>query len=257
MLIRSVCVAVCLLFTVLPAQAKEKLILDAAAQADALRGAKVEIWRVESSGERKLAHKGGADKALRGEVELPDGAYEIYIEDQQTGLIHRLDNQGKGFKIGKGKPSTVDTTEFVQRIQEIKNKDEQERPAKAEALKQHKGKRSVFAVEEPAGDTAAAATADSAVGAPVGAPGEPEVHAPGELLVKFQPATTLADRYRLMLEIEGESRSKLQALAVYRVKLSDQADLPAIIRTYANDPRLKYMEMNMVVSVPEPVEEGR
>lgn len=226
-----------------PASAKEKLILDAAdTNSDALRGAKIEIWRVESSGERQLAQKDSADKAHRGEVELADGAYEIYLEDPRTGLIYRQNNQGKGFKIGKGKPVRVDTAEFVQRVREIKEKDKQERSAKIEALKQYKGKRSVLAVERPAGDPAA----DSSIA--------PEVHAPGELLVKFQPATTLADRYRLMQEIEAESRSKIQALDVYRVKLSDHADLPAIISTYADDPRLKYMEMNMVVSVPEPVE---
>jgi hypothetical protein len=210
----------------------------------------MEIWRLEPSGEGKLAHKGGADKTLGEGLALDEGAYEIYLEDKRTGLIYRLDDHGKGVKITKGKPAKIDASGFGARIREIQEKDAAEHPAKEEVLKRAKGKRAVFAVEEPGEQGTWASAADEA-----GA-GD-EVHAPGELLVKFQPDTTLADRYQVMTALEAEARSKLDQLDVYRVKVSDAADLQALIQQFADDPRLKYMEMNMMVSVPEPVEEGR
>lgn len=52
-------------------------------------------------------------------------------------------------------------------------------------------------------------------------------------------------------------RSKLDALDVYRVQVGDSTDLQGTVQSFADDPGLKYMEMNMVVDVPEPVGEGR
>lgn len=232
------------------AQAKEKLILDAGgADAEALRAARIEIWRLEPSGEPTLAHKDGTGKALVEGLALEEGAYEIYLEDKRTGLIYRLDDHGKGVKITKGKPAKIDASGFGARIREIQEKDAAEHPAKEEVLKRAKGKMAVFAVEEPGEQGLGARVADET------GTGD-EVHAPGELLVKFQPDTTLADRYEVMTALEAEARSKLDQLDVYRVKVSDTADLPALIQQYAGDPRLKYIEMNMMVSVPEPVGEG-
>lgn len=246
MLTRLSLVAMIFLVVTDPALAKEKLVLEAAgSDAETVARAKIEIWRVDPSGERMLAHQGGADRAVREGLDLADGSYEIYLEDQETGLIFKIDDLGKGLKIGKGKSANVDTGEFVGRIRETKDKDKTEQGAKSELLSRHKGKKSVYAVEEPAAD------------APGGAAPEEELHAPGELLVKFQPDTTLADRYAVMQELDAESRSRLVPLGVYRVKVSDATDLQALIQQFADDPRLKYVEMNMVVSVPEPVEEGR
>jgi len=243
-------ICIFLFLIAIPAQAKEKLILDAAgAGADALRGARIEIWRLEPSGERQLAHKDGADRMLSAELALEEGAYEIFLEDKRTGLIYRLDDRGKGVRLSKGKAARIDASGFGARIREIVGKDAAERPAKQEVLKSAKGKRSVFVVEEPASTGAAGVTEGYAAVS--------DVHAPGELLVKFQAGTTLADRYQVMTALEAEARSKLDQLDVYRVKVSDAADLQAVIQQFADDPRLKYIEMNMMVSVPEPVVEGR
>jgi len=47
---------------------------------------------------------------------------------------------------------------------------------------------------------------------------------------------------------------KLGPIGVYRVRVAEEADLEELIRAHADDPRLAYVELNQVVSVPEPVE---
>ena len=37
------------------------------------------------------------------------------------------------------------------------------------------------------------------------------------------------------------------------MKVGEETDLEQVIEAYADDPRISFMEMNMVVSVPEPV----
>jgi len=48
-------------------------------------------------------------------------------------------------------------------------------------------------------------------------------------------------------------RTKLRQLDLYRVKVDEQADLEALVERFSDDPRLKYIEPNGLVSVPQPV----
>jgi len=215
---------------------------------------RVEILDVGKQ-QQRLAFKSDAGKIPADGISLGAGTYHVYVEDRETGLIVRLDKAGAGYVLKDEGVVNVEAGDIVARVRAVKDKDATERHANAEKLKQRPvkvkerpRKTKTGAPEAPAGPDASA-VAD----APPAPTEAEEEHAPGELLLKFQPGTTLADRYDIISELSAESRSKLDQLDVYRVKVSDAVDLPAVIAQFADDPRVKYMEMNMTVSVPEPV----
>lgn len=212
-----------------------------------MRNVRIEV--LESDGKKaKVVFRNDATKIPNEGISLPQGNYQVYLEDKETGLIVPLDADGKGHPVKEKGVVRVDAADIGRKVREIKDKNITERHDKSEHLKQHKGKKAVFAVvgESSAGDEPAA-----------GQGVQEQDYAPGELLIKYQPDTTLADRYRFIQELKAENRSKLDVLDVYRVKVSEATDLQATIKRFADDPRLKYMEMNMVVDVPEPVGESR
>jgi len=62
-----------------------------------------------------------------------------------------------------------------------------------------------------------------------------------------------ARRYARLQELASESRTNLRQLEVYRVKVDEEADLEALVERFSDGPRLKYIEPNGLVSVPQPV----
>jgi len=222
---------------------------------------RVEILDVGKQ-QQRLAFKSDAGKIPADGISLGAGTYHVYVEDRETGLIVRLDKAGAGYVLKDEGVVNVEAGDIVARVRAVKDKDATERHAIGEKLKQrplkkkqHTPKTKTGAPDAPiAPENSAAPDASTAPQAPAEIE---EEHAPGELLLKFQPDTTLADRYDVISKLSAESRSKFDQLEVYRVKVDEATDLPALVKQFADDPRVKYLEMNMTVSVPEPVEEGR
>ncbi|MBI5445997.1 MAG: hypothetical protein HY900_32885 [Deltaproteobacteria bacterium] len=78
---------------------------------------------------------------------------------------------------------------------------------------------------------------------------------PGELLIRFAPDAGLAARYAFLKELGAEPREKFRGLDLYRVRVSERADLDRLIAAHRGDRRILYIEKNPVVSVPKPQEQ--
>ncbi len=232
------CLSLCALLSFAPqAWAAGSLSLDfAGVPQGQVKNIQVEVWRTDGPKSEKAFRGKGADVPSEG-LSLPAGKFKVYMEDEETGLIQLLDDKGKGFHVKNGQGVTVPAVGLIEKSREIKDKDKSERE---EIMRNHppKGK-GALAVGD--GDAIVEGGSD---------------YAPGELLIKFTPETSLADRYQVLVDLAAENRSKLQALAVYRVKVNEEADLAQLIQSHAGDPRIKYIEMNQAVSIPTPVTEG-
>jgi len=213
----------------------------------ALGRVRAEVVRTGAEGGLgEVAFRGDAGELFARGIELSEGAYRVYLEDPETGLIVLVEPQGpgkgRGQEVKGGKPVQVTVRGFSERVREVKDKDRAEKRAWAE---KGKGKRpGTLALGDEPGEPGEP---------PEGA--EPEDHVPGDLLLKFGPgAEGLAERYGFFQELHAEPRVKLGPIGVYRVRVAEETDLQAIIDAHADDPRLAYVELNQVVSVPEPVE---
>lgn len=212
-----------------------------------LKHVRVEVLRLEGK-KARVAFRNDAAKIPRDGLSLPPGDYQVYLEDKETGLIVPLDAAGPGLRVRAQGVVRADANDFDRKAQEIKDRNRAERSVKIERLQRHQGRRAVFAAagEPAAGDEPQAGPEDV----------REQDYAPGELLIKYQPETTLADRYRFIRELKAENRSKLDQLDVYRVRVDEATAVPEAIQRLAADPRIKYLELNMVVGVPDPVESG-
>lgn len=235
-----------------PALAGGTMKLDfSGAPPEKMQSLRIEVLEV-SGKKANVAYKSDATKIASEGVDLKPGSYRVYLEDRETGLIVRVDERGAGFKVKENGRVDVDVPDLGTKIKAVKDRDRTERQAVAEQLKQ----RSVKFRKGGGSSDHGAPSGPSAPGAPKEGGFEAE-HASGELILKFQSDTNLADRYDVISALGAENRSKLDKIDVYRVKVSEAADLQALIQQFADDPRVKYLEMNMTVSVPEPIEEGQ
>jgi hypothetical protein len=226
-----------LLFLAMPAFADGTLRLDipGVQGAGTLKKVNAEVYRVTGD-KLEVVYQGSAFDLVKKGIDLSPGTYRVFIEDEDTGLIVPLDNEGQDFVLGENETLSVGAPELEGKVKKIKDKDKKERKTIDE--KKGKGPPSTLAVD----------------GEEEGGTGEEWI--PGNLLIKFASGATLAERYQLIAEIGGEARDKLPGLGVYRVQVSEEADLEAIIAAYKDDPRVEYMEMNMIISIsPPPVDE--
>lgn len=83
---------------------------------------------------------------------------------------------------------------------------------------------------------------------PSGEAQSPGEFVPGELLVKFQPGTSLADVDRALSAVGARIFGTFPLdLQLFQVKLPDGADLDQISRVFQASPSVKYVEKNWIV----------
>jgi hypothetical protein len=143
-------------------------------------------------------------------IELPAGRYRVYVEEPRTGLILAWPEDPKGLELADGKSSTAELSLHGAA-------EELERRSRAER-------------ERPSGRA-----------------GD---HVAGELLIRFSPASGLAQRHAFLRALGAEPREKVSGLEIYRVRVAEGADLDRLIAEHGKDPRVLYIEKNQVVSVP-------
>ena len=259
-------VAVLLLIASSVSAAEEMTVDFGDVPAAKLKGIRVEVLEI-SVAKPTVAFRDDASKIPQVGLALPSGTYKVYFEDKKTGLILPQENAGVGYTIaeqGRGLTLGVERAQSVvsaaglsEMVSAIHEKDKAERKDRHDARKLRLEERRLAAApgkDPQVGGHSPRALEDQTSAAQ--ATSEQDF-APGELLIKFKPEVTLAERYQLMQELNAENRSKIDPIDVYRVQVGEGADLLEIISRLANDSRIKFIEKNVTVSVPEPLVEGR
>ena len=139
---------------------------------DQLTGVSVVVVRV--GGEQpEVVYQGDGVAISTAGIEVADGTYHLYLEDMKTGLIIVEDNDGTGYVLAGSQAVMVTVADFTARVEEVKSKDAEERQR----------------IEEESSQGGGATMAVGSGG------GDGDEYAPGELLIRYAPWTTLVERY--------------------------------------------------------------
>jgi len=72
-----------------------------------------------------------------------------------------------------------------------------------------------------------------------------------EILLRLKPGVSLEDARRLLRELGGQVAGSIPALGIYRIRLSEDQDIPALAEKLAGDARVAAAEPNYTIPIPE------